>query len=617
MLMTKFLKGVRAAFGCFFGLVVFWAAIESASGYHLGPAPARIALFYVIAGLSLAAGIVFARRADRPPDPETTSPARRVMEDMLKAAQALNTAAPSAEVLARVSQERERARADAEAVDNLRAEMFAHSRDEEVASPLLAEADPGAAQPSAQGAERPAAEPSAAEQVLDAASRACVALRHVFPPRFPPRTLNCLGGLPIAPAGFEYPTLRGPDGTPVGYSFMAQIDLATIPAGWSRAALPAHGHLYFFTPPAACWDGQYFQDCVRFLPEHADAGWAPRTVAAPTVLSPFDEVEYTHPWLKWRGGIASFDDLDGTDLRLKARERPNGIFPQTSPRVEIEVGWVEQEPTPREGHARASLLDFHGPALPEDPLLSSQGRSTDRLWFPFDGFPTNRHAAEILLGYVKGAVAERVLAFRKTLWGPAPPADAEKTRLTEELALSETFLFFLCTLRFSEPAEHEREMPLTGDERGQVLRVLETVRQGQVSLSVERKGWPPRDPAHLLNGWIAQAAALSAETALRSAEAAAQIPRRYVDALRWRHTPLKDHLFQKGFYTQHQMFGRGRYIQTAVEQWSGTHVLLMQFSPDMGTDWRLGDNGALQYWITPADLATQRFDRAVLTFEGH
>jgi uncharacterized protein YwqG len=65
------------------------------------------------------------------------------------------------------------------------------------------------------------------------------------------------------------------------------------------------------------------------------------------------------------------------------------------------------------------------------------------------------------------------------------------------------------------------------------------------------------------------------------------------------------------------MLGRGRVIQTAADEMAREHVLLLQLSPDEALGWDLGDNGALQYWIRPADLAARRFEQSVLTFESH
>ena len=105
---------------------------------------------------------------------------------------------------------------------------------------------------------------------------------------------------------------------------------------------------------------------------------------------------------------------------------------------------------------------------------------------------------------------------------------------------------------------------------------------------------------------------------LSSLAQAHQIPPHIVEAVRYRHSVLRDPGFSdRREYAQHQMFGRGRVIQVAADDMAHEHILLLQLSPDDAIGWNLGDAGALQYWIRPADLAAQRFENTVLTFESH
>lgn len=66
----------------------------------------------------------------------------------------------------------------------------------------------------------------------------------------------------------------------------------------------------------------------------------------------------------------------------------------------------------------------------------------------------------------------------------------------------------------------------------------------------------------------------------------------------------------------HQMFGLGTDIQGGIWERAGA-VLLLQLVHDDMQDWRFGDNGAFQFWISPDDLAAGRWDRVELTFECH
>ena len=67
----------------------------------------------------------------------------------------------------------------------------------------------------------------------------------------------------------------------------------------------------------------------------------------------------------------------------------------------------------------------------------------------------------------------------------------------------------------------------------------------------------------------------------------------------------------------HQMLGLGVDIQgNASAQNEGNHLLLQLVYDDM-IQWRFGDMGAYQFWISPADLAARNWGGARLTFECH
>lgn len=100
-----------------------------------------------------------------------------------------------------------------------------------------------------------------------------------------------------------------------------------------------------------------------------------------------------------------------------------------------------------------------------------------------------------------------------------------------------------------------------------------------------------------------------------SAATARLVPPDIVAALRPRHEFRPGDQFSQ--HGRHRMFGWPLSVQTAVEDYVMTHVLLLQLEYDAPMDWRFGDVGVFQYWITPDDLKAGRFDRASLTFEGH
>jgi hypothetical protein len=127
-----------------------------------------------------------------------------------------------------------------------------------------------------------------------------VLLKRMWPPASAPADwVSQIGGHPNLPGDWSWPSIRFGDGSRASLDFLAQIDLAELPAVSQRARLPATGTLYFFAlsqshvplaehgPDAA--RVLYFPGDARVLPRRhppADAGWNQaemhhmRTVAA-------------------------------------------------------------------------------------------------------------------------------------------------------------------------------------------------------------------------------------------------------------------------------------------------------------------------------------------------
>ncbi|MEJ2458660.1 MAG: DUF1963 domain-containing protein [Novosphingobium sp.] len=65
---------------------------------------------------------------------------------------------------------------------------------------------------------------------------------------------------------------------------------------------------------------------------------------------------------------------------------------------------------------------------------------------------------------------------------------------------------------------------------------------------------------------------------------------------------------------QHQMFGLGGCPQSTRNEHRGD-ILLLQLGYDDMMEWRWGDVGLFQFWISPENAAAGRWDAAELTFE--
>jgi hypothetical protein len=458
---------------------------------------------------------------------------------------------------------------------------------------------------------------------IELAQRTCLAIRHVYPPQHPQRSMSFLGGLPLAPEDFDYPMIHNREGLLEPLTFMAQIDLASLPEGSGRALLPKQGYVYFFAPMSGGFDAAANHFVVRFVPGKAKKGWGPQWTGILGPVGGAAEARYRFPWMNWR-------------------DKPEKSYPTTYPRIEIALGWIEDvgevedgDPDAADGfpwdvaeqRRRAQLVAFHGAPVVYDPVFSPSGKPTDQLWIPFEGFPTNRRAGEIVLGFLKTHLKEEVEAIRARIASlsaatPAPgqQADglAEKGRL--EVMLEEYRQF---EQRHWKAMQHlavgsDYGRPLPEEAKVEILSLLDQVRAGALPKPfVERRHTQHRLP-HALNQWLSVAAMESVESALQDPDQAHQIPPHIVEAVRYRHTVLRNPGFSdRGESAQHQMFGRGRVIQVAADDMAREHLLLLQLSPDDAMGWNMGDYGALQYWIRPGDLAAQRFENTVLTFESH
>jgi len=78
----------------------------------------------------------------------------------------------------------------------------------------------------------------------------------------------------------------------------------------------------------------------------------------------------------------------------------------------------------------------------------------------------------------------------------------------------------------------------------------------------------------------------------------------------------RDYLLPGGGW--HQMFGRGVEIQgdSSAMREDG-YIMLLQLTYDDLMHWRFGDNGAYQFWISPADLDKRNWLASKMTFECH
>ena len=190
------------------------------------------------------------------------------------------------------------------------------------------------------------------------ASSACLAIRQVFPPRHPQRSMSFFGGVPLAPDDLDWPMIHNRKGLLELLTFMGQVNLGALPDGPARSLLPAHGYLYFFAPMSGNFDGDASHFVVPYVEGKARKDWGPQH--NPGFLEPIDGAEnarYRYPWLTWH-------------------DQPDKVYPHFYPRIEIELGWLEDVAEVEEA-IWMSATASHGRS-PSSAATSSSSRFTAR-----------------------------------------------------------------------------------------------------------------------------------------------------------------------------------------------------------------------------------------------
>jgi hypothetical protein len=541
-------------------LVILTAAVGTALGAPLASFGVPFPLFF-LALLGLSAAVASAPallpRAEPPPAaPRLTDPQARLAappraEPAKSAAPA--PAAPSPATLVEALQARAKAADDAH-----KAEARAHV---ERAVPPITEAGQAA---------------------IAAALGAHVAIRHVFPPRLPQRGLSYLGGVPITPDAFDWPTVHNRGGELERLHFVAQLDCRDLPPQAHRL-LPDKGILYFFAPLSDRLGPEASHFVVRYLPGPVTKRWTPQEWPFVRAIEPADDVARV-----WPGRRTRFD------------------------RVEVAFGWME-EPSDAEVEARSEegfphevaerirqerLGAFFGEA-PADPLLSPPPPS-DALWWPYPEFPHNWKAARVLRTFVEAWQREAVNTRLRELGDPSNHAAAAADPLVQQLRrlgsqISNAF--------FPSISAARADVDAPSDEDKQKIRaVMELLWREELPAELRLATWRWTT---LISRWIAAAATAGGEAGLVDPAGAAHVPPGLVAALAPRHATRA-----------HRMFGHGDVVQTAADDMRDRYVLLLQLGPDAALGWWFGEMGPLQYWITPEDLAARRFENTVLTIEA-
>jgi hypothetical protein len=464
-------------------------------------------------------------------------------------------------------------------------------------------------------------------------------LRRVFPPRHNTELRSYFGGLPCLPAGTAWPT-SATTGRPM--SFIAHIDLASLPAIQLRRLLPEKGALAFFG--AVSWDRPENEPsgAVLYLaPEHGPT----HEREIPADLMPLYEGEqsYYFPWLD--RAPAAVDQL-----RLFPRWEVEPVvmhsYADEHPFDEGVVGGRYQQMW--EEAQRAAVLEAFGPPVqrywpqlyepgsrdvpPGYPLNLNQ---YGKLWFPDDQWPYAGIFIEIFAQRLRRALWSGGLSVEPDAdySGPPSPDRAVEEERQKWLAEARTNRFRglspelgAATLARYRRADGEAKQwvargraprfeRLCAADRAEFRAWCAAIGTNQLFLDPSQQThqdmlFVPTFTNHTVDAFFH-----GIDQCLMRPDAIGLVPPHLLELVRWRHAPA----ITKSLvgFTRHQLLGTGRTIQHAAIQFRDTHRLLAQFDSDVGINWMWGDMGALQYWITHDDLAARRFDRVIMTAEGH
>jgi uncharacterized protein YwqG len=497
-----------------------------------------------------------------------------------------------------------------------------------------------------------------------------VMFRREYPRDFNRPTRSFFGGLPFVPENFDWPSGLDKDGKRVHLPFVAQIDLAELPDDLFGGLLPESGTLLFFLRIDAYYG--HTSDKPGNVVHYIEANNATRQDAAPPdTIQPY---EGNHAWGKWQAaslhrrsdGAAFrkqvFPRWDVTPVRtqlykgikfdieaLTAALAPNGI-PDLPGKTEEPVFASDRTPwlmidtlcgQLRESlagskfkfaQARKAVGEKKSASVSGFPLTKTGLENCRAELNEFDDQLAKYQArlvsgetlTELEISRVKNLESRRETLAERIKTGenanPAPIAPAQKVGaeflpvLNEQIALHVALDGEL--LEWCQRAEASGLASLVSPDTLAEFNAFWTGlsdRQnfhfGMYESGLTGISETDRDYE------IARSLPPMAESALsHSAETANLVSPRWVDWLRYRH------VWRPGngkTHAIHKMDQVPAMIQTAHEIYWGTHFLLLELAYDMGQDWRFGDVGVFQYWITPADLRERRFDQVKVTFEGH
>ncbi|MBX9662384.1 DUF1963 domain-containing protein [Novosphingobium sp.] len=411
-----------------------------------------------------------------------------------------------------------------------------------------------------------APEPEAPEPSLPAplaaARQQALVLRQHFPPHRAQQTRSWLGGTPVLPGAAEWPS-NPATGKPL--HFLLQLDLSEVPPEAGLGLLPPEGALAVFLD--LDWGpGDAFK--VIHAQGYAGTPWHALDVPQSLAMAYGDEAALAWPW--------ALTPAHGTQILPRWPVTPRLI---ALPEGEA-PGWPHTAATAK------ALLHAQGesdlpPALTIADFHGADGQGFEPAWY---GYPQDWISVQIASAAL---VREADRASRTVLHDPYPGLDEAERAAQLKTVREEAQAWFDHAL--NNPALAPLGPPL----RKAFWDWLSTHRA-------------------LAERVIPEAVEAAIETTLHaSPEEAAKFPEDITARVAYRHALARR--TPEGVIAPPP--ARLLAPATGAAELAATHLLLLELPTNPAIGHHFG-GGALQWWITPEDLADRRFDAVVMTMAG-
>lgn len=403
------------------------------------------------------------------------------------------------------------------------------------------------------------APPPPVPAAIEAAALQAIVLRQHFPPHRAPQTRSWIGGTPVLPGAAEWPVNPA---TAKPLHFLLQLDLSEVPPEAGLGLLPTEGALAVFLD--LNWGvGEAFR--VIWANGYAGTPWHALDVPQGIAMAYGDEAAQVWPW--------ALTPAQGTQILPRWPVAPVHI---ALPATET-LGW------PHRVEAVRALLEAQGPAefppaLSLADFAGADGQGFEPLWY---GYPQDWISVQIASAAL---VREADRAGRTVQHDPYPGLD-ETERAAQLKAVREEAQAW-----FDHALNNPALAPLTPPVRKAFWDWLSTHRA-------------------LAERVMPEAVEAAIETTLHASPAeAAKFPDEVTARVAYRHalavrTPA-------GVVAPPP--ARLLAPATGEADLAATHLLLLELpdNPALGHHFR---GRALQFWITPDDLADRRFDAVKMT----